>query len=289
MKFSVYMHSTGRARRRGSAGVTLMELLMVIGIVAVLVGSFLPAVQKAREAIAQSQCINNLKQIAVAAGKHKSATKRFPSTLDALIPFGLNTEIASGQSGGYLFSMLKASETSFLAEGKPAAPGKTGGVTCSIDESLKPSCFATAGADRARHIMFLRIAAKAACEIGNTILNFGATGVTEDEIKDFLARDSTVAEVFQALDFNRDGKVTQGEIFRPAETNRGTPGGMFHDFLASVKAEMALGVANEHFEALGIALSDLPAQRLCDCDRGKHTESSSRNCLIFPDPEQQLR
>jgi prepilin-type N-terminal cleavage/methylation domain-containing protein/prepilin-type processing-associated H-X9-DG protein len=56
-----------------ACGFTLIELLVVTAIIAVLIALLLPAVQAAREAARRAQCVNNLKQIALAALNYESA------------------------------------------------------------------------------------------------------------------------------------------------------------------------------------------------------------------------
>ena len=59
-------------------GFTLIELLVVIAIIAVLIALLLPAVQAAREAARRAQCVNNLKQIGLAAANYESSNGSYP-------------------------------------------------------------------------------------------------------------------------------------------------------------------------------------------------------------------
>jgi type II secretory pathway pseudopilin PulG len=64
--------------KRRKVGFTVIELLVVIGIIGVLVALILPAVQGAREAARRTQCTNNLKQIGHAFHNYHEAMRQFP-------------------------------------------------------------------------------------------------------------------------------------------------------------------------------------------------------------------
>src|SRR4051812_20303872 len=65
-------------RRDITSGFTLVELLVVIAIIGVLVALLLPAVQSSREAGRRNQCIDNMKQLALAVLNYDTTRTTLP-------------------------------------------------------------------------------------------------------------------------------------------------------------------------------------------------------------------
>ena len=113
-------------------GFTLVELLVVIAIIAMLVTLLLPAVQAAREAARRTQCINNIRQLALGCLNHESAHSFMPSGGWGWSWVG-DPDRGAGkeQPGGWGYAVLPFIEEGSLASRREGSPGTPGPIQMS--------------------------------------------------------------------------------------------------------------------------------------------------------------
>jgi prepilin-type processing-associated H-X9-DG protein/prepilin-type N-terminal cleavage/methylation domain-containing protein len=99
-----YKRQRGPATAARRTAFTLIELLVVMAIIGMLVGLLLPAVQAAREAARRAQCVNNLKQMALALHNYHDQLGSFPVT--SVRYLGDSSCIACGYGALYTFRTL---------------------------------------------------------------------------------------------------------------------------------------------------------------------------------------
>jgi len=69
-------------RMSGKRGFSLVEVLVVIAITGILLALLMPAIMNAREASRRMQCVNNLKQLGLAAHNYHDTFHTFPPGMD---------------------------------------------------------------------------------------------------------------------------------------------------------------------------------------------------------------
>lgn len=121
--------------KRNPRAFTLVELLVVIGIIAVLISILLPALNRARLSAQDVQCLSNLRQLSTAAAMYHNANK-------GIFPVHLEW---TGGSGAYfanwdrlLATYLGVKDMSMTANNLNPPPQRLAILTCPRDRTIEP-------------------------------------------------------------------------------------------------------------------------------------------------------
>jgi prepilin-type N-terminal cleavage/methylation domain-containing protein len=99
------MDGSAQSRR----GMTIVELLVVVAVIAALLALILPAVQGSREAARRTVCLNHLRNVGCALHGHLLARGRFPiGCLDDRVPGGFGVMLDDVLAAVYAIVCLLA-------------------------------------------------------------------------------------------------------------------------------------------------------------------------------------
>lgn len=95
----------GLSAPRRRCGLTLVELLIVIAVIAILVGVMFPVLQVVRESARRSSCGNNLRQLALAMMTYSDSHKSLPGWRNTIDPFSTSRAQSDPKKGTVSWSI----------------------------------------------------------------------------------------------------------------------------------------------------------------------------------------
>jgi len=249
-------------RKRRQGGFTLIELILVLGVISAITGVLVPAVQKNRAIFFTKGTSNTIMFLERNAEKtYYQANHRYSASFEDLGISQLfpcdDPACTHRQNSGYFHQItVSPSGQEFTATATPAVLGKTGSAKCVIDQTTDhPTCAPIPEAEAVRQQMFANIRAQAIQTMFQLLLERTPSEVPE--IARGLESPDTFRTVFRQLDADGDGKVTFQEILN----YQGLGSDVMGDFVQSLGQELELGAGGENVDALpGITLADLQVQ-----------------------------
>ena len=176
---------------------TLVELLVVITIIGILISLLLPAVQAAREAARQTQCKNNLKQLALGCLQHEVTHGYFPTGGWGYAWVGEPERgFDQNQCGGWIYNILPYVEQQALHDlgtGEDDESKKQAIITLTHTPLAIVNC-----PSRRRSILYPK-------PWDGPLISFNFGGVYNDPDTNVIARTDYAANAGDQLDIERTG------------------------------------------------------------------------------------
>jgi type II secretory pathway pseudopilin PulG len=170
-------------RNTDRPGFSFIELLVALGLWTFLLGLLLPTVQKANEAAARAQCINNLKQLGLAVHSFHDANRQFPPMV------GPSTKNAKDY-GTLFFHLLPYIEENNLYQSAKGYVWKNGTYSTKVNIYLCPSDESAPADNRYKNWL-------ATTNYAGNWLIFGKEGMTIVKILDGTSNTVMLTERYQ--------------------------------------------------------------------------------------------